>query len=95
MGYGPVSQQPFTEDELKLVLMDSHEEGVITESEAKIIIRAFEFADKRAEEIMIPPSALITFRWRGPSRAILKRRGSICTLDSRSVAPVSIRWRES
>jgi CBS domain containing-hemolysin-like protein len=54
MGYGAVSQQPFTEDELKLVLMDSHEEGVITEGEAKIIIRAFEFADKRAEEIMIP-----------------------------------------
>lgn len=54
MGYGAVSQQPFTEDELKLVLMDSHEEGVITEGEVKIIIRAFEFADKRAEEIMIP-----------------------------------------
>lgn len=34
--------------------MDLHEEGVITEGEAKIIIRAFEFADKRAEEIMIP-----------------------------------------
>ncbi len=51
---GPVSQPPFTEDELKLVLMDSHEEGVITAGEAKIIIRAFEFADKRAAEIMIP-----------------------------------------
>jgi CBS domain containing-hemolysin-like protein len=54
MGHGAVSQQSFTEDELKLVLMDSHEEGVITEGEAKIIIKAFEFADKRAEEIMIP-----------------------------------------
>jgi CBS domain containing-hemolysin-like protein len=37
-----------------LVLADSHEEGVISEGEAKIIIRAFEFADKTAEEIMIP-----------------------------------------
>jgi CBS domain containing-hemolysin-like protein len=54
LGHGAVSHSPFTEDELKLVLMDSHEEGVITEGEAKIIIRAFEFADKRAEEIMIP-----------------------------------------
>jgi CBS domain containing-hemolysin-like protein len=54
LGHGAVSQQSFTEDELKLVLMDSHEEGVITEGEAKIIIRAFEFADKQAEEIMIP-----------------------------------------
>jgi CBS domain containing-hemolysin-like protein len=53
MGHRDVSPQPLTEDELKLVLMDSHKEGVITEGEAKIIIRAFEFADKQAEEIMI------------------------------------------
>ena len=53
MGHGAVSQPPLTENELKLVLMDSHEEGVISEGEVKIIIRAFEFADKKAEEIMI------------------------------------------
>ena len=54
MGHGEISHPPLTEDELKLVLMDSHEEGVITEGEAKIIIRAFEFADKQVKEIMIP-----------------------------------------
>jgi len=54
MGHGKISHPPLTEDELKLVLMDSHEEGIISEGEAKIIIRAFEFADKTAEEIMIP-----------------------------------------
>jgi CBS domain containing-hemolysin-like protein len=54
LGHGAISQPALTEDELKLVLMDSHEEGVITAGEAKIIIRAFEFADKQAEEIMIP-----------------------------------------
>jgi CBS domain containing-hemolysin-like protein len=54
MGHGEISHPPLTEDELKLVLMDSHEEGIISEGEAKIIIRAFEFADKQAEEIMIP-----------------------------------------
>ena len=54
MGHGKISHPPLTEDELKLVLMDSHEEGIISEGEAKIIIRAFEFADKQAEEIMIP-----------------------------------------
>jgi CBS domain containing-hemolysin-like protein len=53
MGHRDVSPSPLTEDELKLVLMNSHEEGVISEGEAKIIIRAFEFADKHAEEIMI------------------------------------------
>jgi len=54
MGHGAISPLPLTEEELKLVLMDSHEEGVITRGEANIIVRAFEFADKQAEEIMIP-----------------------------------------
>jgi CBS domain containing-hemolysin-like protein len=54
MGHGEISHPPLSEDELKLVLMDSHEDGIISEGEAKIIIRAFEFADKTAEEIMIP-----------------------------------------
>jgi magnesium and cobalt exporter, CNNM family len=54
MGHGEISHPPLTEDELKLVLMDSHEEGIVSAGEAKIIIRAFEFADKLAEEIMIP-----------------------------------------
>ena len=54
MGHGEISHASLTEDELKLVLMDFHEEGIISAGEAKIIIRAFEFADKQAEEIMIP-----------------------------------------
>ncbi|HEY7168880.1 MAG TPA: hemolysin family protein [Candidatus Binatia bacterium] len=54
MGYGRIPDPSLTEEELKLVLMDSHEEGVISEGEAKIIIRAFEFADKTADAIMIP-----------------------------------------
>ena len=53
MGHGEIHDLPLTEDELKLVLMDSHEDGVLTAGEAKIIIRAFEFADKEATEIMI------------------------------------------
>jgi CBS domain containing-hemolysin-like protein len=53
-GHGETSQPPLTEEELKLVLMNSHEEGVVTAGEAKIIVRAFEFADKQAAEIMIP-----------------------------------------
>ncbi len=54
MGHGMISQPPLTEEELKLVLMDSHEEGIITRGEASIIVRAFEFADTQAESIMIP-----------------------------------------
>jgi CBS domain containing-hemolysin-like protein len=55
LGHREVQKTPLTEEELKLVLMDSHEEGVLTEGEAKIMIRAFEFADKDAEEILIAP----------------------------------------
>jgi CBS domain containing-hemolysin-like protein len=54
-GHGEVPKTPLTEEELKLVLTDSHEEGVLTEGEARIMLRAFEFADKDAEEILIAP----------------------------------------
>ncbi|HXJ79142.1 MAG TPA: hemolysin family protein [Candidatus Methylomirabilis sp.] len=53
LGHGEAPRTSLTEEELKLVLMDSHEEGVITAGEARIMIRAFEFADKDAEEVMI------------------------------------------
>jgi magnesium and cobalt exporter, CNNM family len=55
LGHGEVPRTSLTEEELKLILMDSHEEGVLTEGEARIMIRAFEFADKDAEEILIAP----------------------------------------
>jgi CBS domain containing-hemolysin-like protein len=55
LGHGEIPRTPLTEEELKLVLMDSHEEGVLTAGEARIMIRAFEFADKNAEEILIAP----------------------------------------
>jgi CBS domain containing-hemolysin-like protein len=54
LGHREIAATPLTEDELKLVMMQSHKEGVISEGEAKIIMRAFEFADKEAQEIMIP-----------------------------------------
>ena len=55
LGHAEVPRTPLTEEELKLVLTDSQEEGVLTEGEARIILRAFEFADKDAEEILIAP----------------------------------------
>lgn len=54
LGYRGGPPQPLSEAELKLVLEDSHEEGVLTRGEAGIIQRAFEFADQCAEEIMVP-----------------------------------------
>lgn len=53
LGYHNLEEPPLSEQELKLVMKESHEDGVINESEAAIITRAFEFADKRASEIMV------------------------------------------
>jgi CBS domain containing-hemolysin-like protein len=58
LGHTNAPPLPLSESELKLILSDSQEGGVITEGEAKIILRAFEFADKRAEEIMVPIEAV-------------------------------------
>jgi CBS domain containing-hemolysin-like protein len=54
MGHGVAHNPPLTEDELKLILAESHKGGVVTDGEAEIIVRAFEFADRQSEEIMIP-----------------------------------------
>jgi CBS domain containing-hemolysin-like protein len=54
LGHGVGANPPLTEDELKLILAESHKGGVVSDGEAEIIVRAFEFADKQSEEIMIP-----------------------------------------
>jgi CBS domain containing-hemolysin-like protein len=54
MGHGVAANQPLTEDELKLILSESRRGGVVSDGEAEIIVKAFEFADKQSEEIMIP-----------------------------------------
>ncbi|RZA09911.1 MAG: HlyC/CorC family transporter [Proteobacteria bacterium] len=54
IGYHGLEEQPLSEEELKMVMKESHEDGVISESEAQIINRAFSFSDKVAADIMIP-----------------------------------------
>lgn len=54
LGFNGEEDNSLSEEELKLVLKDSHEEGVISDSEAQIINRAFEFSDKLTGEIMLP-----------------------------------------
>jgi CBS domain containing-hemolysin-like protein len=53
IGYANSSEPPLTENELKLVMKESKDDGVISDSEAQIITRAFEFSDKRAIDIMV------------------------------------------
>lgn len=53
LGYSGLQEPPLTENELKLVMKESREDGVISDSEAQIITRAFEFADKRMSDILV------------------------------------------
>jgi CBS domain containing-hemolysin-like protein len=53
LGHGVAADRPLTEDELKLILAESHKRGVVSDGEAAIIVQAFEFADKQSEQIMI------------------------------------------
>ncbi len=52
LGYDGLEEPALSEEELKLVMKESHEDGVISEAEAQIINRAFAFSDKRARDIM-------------------------------------------
>ncbi len=54
IGYHGEEESALSEEELKMVMQESHEEGVISDSEAQIIHKALSFSDKRAQEIMIP-----------------------------------------
>ena len=58
LGYHGLEEEALSEEELKIVMKESHEEGVITDSEAQIINRALSFSDKRISEIMVPVSRL-------------------------------------
>jgi CBS domain containing-hemolysin-like protein len=53
VGYEHVEEAPISEEELKIVVADSKEEGVLSESEAQIIHRALSFSDKKAKDIMV------------------------------------------
>lgn len=54
LGFHKLEEEALSEEELKMVLQDSHDEGIISQSEAEIIQQAFTFSDKRARDIMIP-----------------------------------------
>lgn len=54
LGFENSEEAPLSEEELKMVMRDSKDDGVISDSEAQIINRAFSFSDKTAMDIMIP-----------------------------------------
>lgn len=54
------TNKPFiTTDELKTILMVSHEEGVIETSEKEMIYNVFSFGDSYAKDIMVPRTDMV------------------------------------
>lgn len=95
LGYHRFEEPPLTENELKLVMKESREDGVITDSEAQIIVRAFEFADLRAGEIMMPKDKVEVISLKRPLEENLKTvrtkmhtRFPLCDEDFRSVVGI-------
>lgn len=92
LGYHSLEEEPLSEQELKLVMKESREEGVISESEAQIINRAFEFADKRVKDIMVPLERVDYISLARPldqNLAVVKRhmhtRFPLCKIDMQNV----------
>jgi CBS domain containing-hemolysin-like protein len=54
LGFNRAEEDPMSEEELRMVIGDSMDGGVISPSEAQIIHRAFSFSDKTLLDIMIP-----------------------------------------
>jgi len=44
----------YSTDELRILLRESEQEGVLAQGERELIDRAFTFADKEAEQVMVP-----------------------------------------
>jgi len=47
-------QQAHTEEEIRLLISQSHKSGIIDETELDLFDNVFEFSDRRAREIMVP-----------------------------------------
>lgn len=95
IGFGQSEEPPLSEEELKLVMKDSKDDGVISDSEAQIINRAFSFADKRVNEIMISLDKVqyisLEKTFEENKKTILSRnhtRFPVCRVDMRDVVGV-------
>lgn len=95
IGFGQSEEAPLSEEELKLVMKDSKEDGVISDTEAQIINRAFSFADKRVIDIMIPVEKIqyisMTRTFEENKKTILSKnhtRFPVCRTDMREVVGV-------
>jgi len=73
-----------TEDEIRILLAESHEKGSINQSEHVLLENVFKFDDKLAEQIMIPISKISVIDFKASKENILKK----CAEEGYSRYPV-------
>ncbi len=63
VGIHPVSEgEAFTEEELKLIVTESREEGSIQETERNLIYKVFDFDEREVGDILVPRMDLISIK---------------------------------
>ena len=65
-----------SEEELKMLVTASREEGVLEEEEQEMLHKVFEFADKDAEDVMVPRPDVVAAADRAAGRGAAARRCS-------------------
>lgn len=59
-GFKPASEhEAHSEEEIRVILTESHVSGLINENELRYVNRIFEFDDKLAREVMVPRKAMV------------------------------------
>ncbi|WKA58257.1 hemolysin family protein [Planococcus shenhongbingii] len=72
-GVQPAGQeQAYSEDELKIVMAQSHEGGAINETELSYMENVFTFDERAAKEIMVPRTELVTLDKDMPQEEIIQ-----------------------
>ncbi|HKB06782.1 MAG TPA: hemolysin family protein [Candidatus Polarisedimenticolia bacterium] len=66
MGIRGHEEPGLSEEELRFLFADSLRKGVITPSEAEIMVRATRFADRTARDVMVPLDRVVTWSFNRP-----------------------------
>src|SRR5690606_29309960 len=71
-GVEPGHEQAYSEDELKIVMAQSFEEGELNETELTYMENVFTFDERAGKEIMVPRTELVTLDKDMPLKEIVE-----------------------
>ncbi len=61
LGFSPMSEVDLahSEEELRLILADSHAQGILDREQRKMLERVFDFADRSVRQVMVPSTEVV------------------------------------